>query len=379
MSFFSQFASLSSHRARAVLIVSCGILLLSACNERADVVKVEPRPVRTMRITSAGNSASQEERYPGVIIPRIETSLGFQVPGRIVARLVDVGSRVAEGTALARLDARDLALGVESARAALNAAVTESQTTAAELARSRELHAQRVIADAALERAVASAASAAARRDDAKARLTTAENAGRYATLTAPAAGVVTALLAESGQVVAAGQPVVTLARAGEIEVAIDVPEGRIAAVRQGQRASVTLVDGTADLPRAVWQATVRETAPAADPVTGTYRVRLALVRGDAPLPVLGRSAIVGFASTGEVGAYTIPASAVVQTGRTPGVWLLSGQRDRVRFRAIEIGRIGDGDVVVRRGLSTGDEIVVAGANRLDSALVITPWEGRLP
>ncbi|QJR37924.1 efflux RND transporter periplasmic adaptor subunit [Gemmatimonas groenlandica] len=333
-----------------------------------------------MRIASGDDDLGAGPTYSGIIVPRVEALVGFQVPGRVVARMVDVGARVAAGTPLARLDARDLALGVESARAALRAADAESQTAAADLARARELHAQRVIADAALERAVAAAASTAARRDDARARVATAENGAQYAILVAPTNGIVTATLAEVGQVVAAGQPAVGIAREGEVEVAADLPERQIQTVRAGAIARVSLVveesDGAAVIS---WQARVREVAPAADPMTGTYRVRLSLMKGGAPLPTLGRSASVRFTAPRRGGTYSIPATAVVRTRSIPSVWVLGDKRDHVQLRTIEIASMGDGQVIVRRGLAAGDEIVVSGANRLDSALVVTPWTGRLP
>ena len=282
------------------------------------------------------------------------------------------------GTPLARLDAQDLSLGAESARAAMRAAEADAVNAASEMTRATALHAEGIVTDAALERAVTTATAATARRMDARARLTVAENAARYATLSAPSTGTVTATLAEPGQVLAAGQAVVTLARDGNREVAIDVPEGRVSTVRAGQRALISLV--TSDTGVDTAGAVVREVAPAADPMTGTYRVRLTMQSASAVarLP-LGRTVTVRMASASETGTVRIPSTAVVQTKASPGVWMLARSRDRVRFQPIAIAGLSDGMVTVRSGVRAGDEIVTAGTNRLDSAVVVTPWNGRLP
>lgn len=359
-------------------IVPGSTMLLAGCGD-PPAAEVRALPVRTMRIGADTSTLAGGVSYAGVIVARTEAAVAFQVPGRIVARLVDVGQPVASGTPLARLDASDFTLNAESARASLRAADADAQTAAADLARARELHQQRILADAAMERAVALAATAASRRDDARARLAAAENAVRYATLIASEAGVVTAVMGEVGQVVAPGQPVVTIAREGAREVAIDVPEGRVASLRRGERARVSLIAADDASAAMALSATVREVAPAADPVTGTYRIRLALSASAAAAPQLGRSAVVVFEAPRQAGLVTIPSAALVRTADVAGVWVLGPKRDRLRFQAVEIARLGDGEVVLRSGLRSGDEIVSAGANRLDSAVVVKPWKGRLP
>lgn len=354
----------------------CGTLLLvvTACSN-AESPANSVRPVRTMIVgTNAGDATA--ERYDGVIVARTEVNLSFQVPGRVVARLVNVGDRVAAGTALMRLDTRDLALGVDGARAALSGAEADAATATRDLQRTRELHARQVANDAALERATAAAAGAVARRDDARVRLATSENALRYATLTAPESGVVTSLFGEVGQVVAPGQPVIALAREGRVEVAIDVPERRLATFRVGKAATVSTLaaDDTTAAPE--WRATVREVAPAADPLTGTYRVRLTLA-ADREFPAIGQTASVRVKREASNDVVTIPSTALVQNADTPGVWLLAKSGSRVQFRAVRVARMGDGVVALRDGLRAGEEIVTAGANRLDSTTVVRRWEGR--
>jgi membrane fusion protein, multidrug efflux system len=350
--------------------------LLSGCAP-SPAARIEARPVRTFVVGSMQTDASRSTgAYAGAVVARIESNIGFQVPGRLVTRLAEVGQHVRAGTPLARLDAQDLALGVESARAALRAAEADAANATSDVTRAKALHAEGILTDAALERATTSAATATARRSDARARAEMAENSARYAILSSPTTGIVTAALAESGQVLAAGQPVFTIARDCDRDVAIDIPEGRISAIRNGQRAQVSLDDGAT----AATTAVIREVSPAADPVSGTYRVRLTLQgsQGIAAMP-LGRSVSVRLVSGETVQALRIPSSAVVQTKSTAGVWVMAGARDRVRFQPVAIAGMSDGMVTIRSGVRAGDEIVSAGTNRLDSALVVTPWNGRMP
>jgi multidrug efflux system membrane fusion protein len=365
--------------ARAGLLVLPVAMLLHGCGERP-TTEAQPRYVRTLRIGGPADTLGHSvPAFPAVVLPRTESLLAFQVPGRIITRLVDVGTQVPSGAELAQLDPTDLALAAEGARAGLRAAEADATTAATELVRTRELHAQQLLPDAALERAIAAAASTAARRDDARARAEAAESATRHATLVAPSGGVITAVQAEVGQVVGAGQPVLTLARSGALDVAIDVPESTRRTLRLGQVAQVTWERASSEPSAPAHRATIREISPSPDVVTGAYRVRLALAPTDSTPPTLGQSAVVRLASVAAPGERSIPSSALVQTRSTPGVWVLGPNRDRALFRPVEVARVGDGQVTIRRGLSVGDEIVTGGANRLDTGLVITPWDGRLP
>jgi membrane fusion protein, multidrug efflux system len=371
--------AVSVHLTRAVRwSVLCAVLIVASGCADNTTPAATARPVRTMVIGAADAAPPSAERYDGVIVARTEAAIGFQVPGRLIARLVNVGARVTPGMALARLDTRDLTLAVDAARAALAGTEADAATATRDLQRTRELHAQQISNDEALERITAAAAGAVARRDDARARLATAENALRYGTLVAPESGVITTVFGEVGQVVAPGQPIVIVAHEGSVEVAIDVPERRIARFAVGQPAAVNTLAPDDTSPAPEWQATVREVAPAADPLTGTYRVRLALVTAPSK-PALGQTASVRLPRESAPGVVTIPSTALVQTTADPGVWLLSANGDRLQFRAVRVLRMGDGVVSVRDGLRAGDEIVIAGANRLDGTLAVRRWEGGVP
>lgn len=323
--------------------------LLAACGEKMPPPEANdagPRPVKVMKVGAGGTAAAagnaQEDRYSGEVRARVEATLAFRVGGKIVARLVDAGARVKAGQPLARLDPADQRLAAAQAEANRTLAL-------AELKRTQDLKAKNFISQAALD-ARATAATAA----EAQAQLM--KNQTAYTTLTADAAGVVTAVLAEPGQVIGAGQGVFRIARDGEREVAIAVPEVRLAGLKVGADGTAQFWDGRR------FAGKVREIAPAADPATRTFAVRFALVDAPADLP-LGLSVTVRF---GRAAAedMIVPLAAILQQGDQPAVWIV-GADGTVSQRAIAVARYTDAGAVVTSGLQAGETIVAAGAFKL--------------
>jgi RND family efflux transporter MFP subunit len=319
--------------------------LLAACGEKAPpaaTVDTGPKLVKALKV-GAGRTAA-EEAYSGDVRARIETPLAFRIGGKLVERRVDVGARVKGGQALARLDAADQQLAVAQAEA--NRSLAD-----AELKRTQELRQKNFISAAALDAKQTAAAAATAQAKLAK-------NQTAYTTLTADAAGVVAAVLAEPGQVVGAGQAIVRLARDGAREIAIAVPESRLASLKVGFGGTAQLWDGREFAGR------VREIAPAADPATRTFAVRFALTDAPADLP-LGLSATVRFAPAA-VAELVVPLAAILQQGEQPAVWVIAAD-GTVRQQLIEVARYGDAGAVVASGLSGGETIVAAGAFKLSA------------
>jgi RND family efflux transporter MFP subunit len=317
--------------------------LLAACGEKApppEVAQAGPKLVKVLKVGSG--ETADEARYSGEVRARHEATLGFRVGGKIVERLVDTGVHVRAGQALARLDPADARLAAAQAEA--SRALAE-----AELKRAQDLRAKNFVSQAALD-----ARETAAKAAEAQAGL--AQNQAAYTTLTADAAGVIAAVLAEPGQVVGAGQAVFRLARDGQREVAIAVPESRLASLKVGSGATVELWAGQAYTGR------VREVAPVADAATRTFAVRVALVGAPADLP-LGASATVRFPQPG-TGEIVVPLAALLQQGDRPAVWTI-GADGTVSLRPIEIARYADRGAVVAAGLQAGEKIVAAGAFRL--------------
>lgn len=325
------------------LATLAAVALLAACGDRTpppDTIESGPRLVKAMKL-GAGEAAT-EQRYSGEVRARHESQLAFRVGGKLVERLVDAGARVKAGQPLARLDPADARLAVVQAEANRALAV-------AELKRAQELRQQNFISQAALD-----AKATAAQVAETQARL--AQNQAAYTTLAADAAGVVAAVLAEPGQVVAAGQGVFRLARDGEREVAIALPESRIAGLQPGSAATVELWTGQQ------FAGSLRELAPGADAATRTFAARVAIPAAPADLP-LGLTATVRFTQAGD-GRIVVPLAAILQQGDRPTVWVI-GKDNTVTQRPIEVERYGDAGAVAKSGLQVGETIVAAGAFKL--------------
>lgn len=328
------------------LAILASFLALAACGEKTPpppTVPVGPKLVIAQKV-GAGDTAS-EDRYSGEVRARHESTLGFRVGGKIVERLVDAGARVRAGQPLARLDPADAQL--TAAQAEANRALA-----AAELRRTQDLKAKNFISQAALDAKETAATAAAAQAGLAK-------NQAAYTTLTADAAGVVAAVLAEPGQVVAAGQGVFRLARDGEREVSIAIPESRVATKKVGAGATVTLWAGEQGK---AYQGVLRELSPVADAATRTFAARVSIADAD-PAVALGMTATVTFAREGGP-RIVVPLAAIMQQGSQAAVWVI-GKDDTVTQRPVEVERYADGGAVLASGLNVGERIVAAGAFRL--------------
>lgn len=361
-----------------------------------------PLPVRLLAV-GAGGAATADATFPGVVTARVESELSFQVGGRLITRAVSAGTRVGVGQAIAALDTRDLRLAADAAEAQAAATAVQAANAARELARIQELARENIPARAEVDQRQTAAAAARAQVAAVRAQLATARDAVRYGTLRAPGAGVITATMADVGQVLAPGQPVARFAEAGTRDVVVDLPEGRLAIARLGTRVRVRLGADTAaggsgrasggGDETAVGR--VREVAAAADPVTRTYRVRVA-VEGSAPATrgaatggrasstplTLGRTASVTFAEPSTAGVALPRAALTTRPGAgdsAPGVWVLPPNADHVRWATVRLGRATADSAIVVAGLAPGDRVVVAGAHRLDSTLRVRPWDGTMP
>ena len=334
--------SLAGHSLRLVLLSA--LPLLAACG-KAPPPADPPRPVLTMQV--GGGAADALATYSGEIRSQYESQLGFRVPGKISARLVDAGAVVKAGDVLARLDPADLALNAAAAQA-------QFELAEADVRRYRELFAKNFVSQAALDAKETAYRSALAQADLAR-------NQNAYAILRADQAGVVAQVLAEAGQVVSAGQPVLRLARADEPEVAIAIPESRMREVRPGMPAEVTLwaEDGVR------YAGVVRELATVADAATRTYAARIKIKAPDARL-LLGMTASVRFAAEGRAGEQlSIPLGAVFQQDGKPAVWVV-GDDQSLALRPVEILRLGEQEAMLAPGgLKAGERIVVAGVHKL--------------
>ncbi|MGE0802141.1 MAG: efflux RND transporter periplasmic adaptor subunit [Lautropia sp.] len=339
-------------------LAALAALLLAACSKPAPVAYEEPpRPVRTTVI--AATPVVDAWALAGEVRPRIEIRYGFRVGGRLIERKVEVGDRVVAGELLARLDPQDLQPQLDAQRAQQEAARTELALARAELARSERLRAGNFVSDANVDRQRAQVDAAKARLEAAAAQVNQARNSIGFQQLKADSAGVVTAIDAEAGQVVAVGQSVVRVANAGDVEVVINVPEQSLGRVRAAKSWQVTL----SGLPGRQWPAMLRELSPAADPASRTYAARLSLA-GALDDVALGMSAVA--TANGEAAAQIrVPLTALHSRDGGAKVWIVDPASATVRARPIETGALLDDAVVVVKGLAGGETVVTAGANLL--------------
>ena len=301
-----------------------------------------PRPVQTV-VVGVSDSVGVLS-FSGDVHARHEAPLGFRIAGKITARLVDPGAAVRAGQPLARLDPSDVALQTIQIEA-------QHALALAETGRYRELRAKNFISQSALD--VRETALKAAEAEAGQAR-----NQQDYATLRADADGVVVAVFAEPGQVVAAGAPVLRLARDGEREVAVSIPESVMRRFKVGDAAEITLWADEAK----VYRGRIRELSPAADPATRTYPARISLRDADAAV-ALGMTARVSFRDKAEA-ALRVPATAIYQQGDQPAVWLV-GADSVVTVRPVKVLRWSDDAAVIGAGLKPGERIVASGVHKL--------------
>ena len=329
---------------------------------------VPPRVVRVKEVTA--DAAATEQSYTGVVRARYETDLAFRVGAKIASRHVEVGQRVSAGAVLFRLDPTDYRLAVKAAESDLAAAEAEVVQATAEDARVTHLRGTGAVSPSEWDRTRSARVVAVGRRDRARETLTMARNRLSYCELTADADGVIMALPAEAGQVVAEGQVVARLARDGEREAVISLPENQAVAARTA-RATVTLWAA----PGASYPAVLRELSPTADPVTRTYQARFT-IQNPGPKVALGMTATVHLAPAGAAPGYALPLSSLLRTGDRPAVWIVDRRTGAITLTPVEVREYRQETVVLSAGVKPGQLVVTAGVQKLDVGLSVRPWEG---
>jgi RND family efflux transporter MFP subunit len=325
-------------------------------------------------VTTVAQTASTQTRtFTSVVRARVESEVGFRTGGKVVERLVEVGDRVKAGQVLARLDPADYQLAVKAASDQVEAASVDAQQAASDEARFRRLLADGSVGAADHERQKARADAAAARLDQARRQLDLARNREGYAALVAPYAGVVTAIRFERGQVVPEGQPVISLAREGDNEVVVDLPEDWV-----GRARSLTATAAPWHDPKAKVRLTLRELSPQASAQGRTYRARYAAAsesRAQVSALPLGSTMQLSL-SAPQAGPATVslPVTALVKGSGAPGVWTLDAKGSGLVFSPVQVVSLDDATVQVT-GLASGSRVVSVGAQKLDAGTVVRAIE----
>jgi RND family efflux transporter MFP subunit len=353
-SILSSYSRLLVGASLALLAVS-----LAGCN---DTVAEKATPSRPVLVATVHYEAESPERsFVGTIKPRIETDMGFRVPGKVAKRLVEVGQTVDVGQPLATLDEVDLKLQAEQAEAELRAATgVQAQASAAET-RARELRAKGWATDAQMDQARATADEARARLNRAQRSVELTNNSLSYATITADSRGVVTATLIDPGQVVSAGQTAIRVARFAEKEAVVAIPETLLNRAKEGT-ASVSLWSE----PNKKYAAKLREIAPNADPATRTYLAKFSLPNAGDSVS-LGMTATLTLADPATMRVARLPLSALFSEGRDPSFYVVD-DKGEISLKAVTVKFYESNDVVISGGVDEGAKVVALGVQKLDPA-----------
>ncbi|MDU2064580.1 MAG: efflux RND transporter periplasmic adaptor subunit [Sporomusaceae bacterium] len=325
-------------------------------HKQVQVVSEEAVVVRTAVIGK--NGAAQGYTYAGEVKGRYESQLAFQVNGKIIKRNVQLGSAVQAGDILMQIDSRDLQQTVNSSSAQVYSAESQRVLAESNLNRYQQLLDKGAISRAQYDQYVNAYNVAVAGVRQASAQYVQGENQLDYSYLKADKSGVISAITAEAGQVVSAGQVVVTVVQDGEREIEISVPENRVEELR---RAGTIQISFWA-LPGVTAAGQVREIAPMADPTTRTFKVRISVTNPPEAMK-LGMTAAVTILGDSVQQTVAVPLAAIYQDGDTPKVWVV--ENDIVTLRPVQIGNFGNGTVQVVGGLQAGEQIVTAGVHKL--------------
>src|ERR1700712_1974409 len=350
----SSYSKLVAGAALAVMAVA-----LAGCNDKVAEKAVPSRPV--LGATVHFEPESPERSFVGTIKPRIETDMGFRVPGKVAKRLVEVGQTVDVGQPLATLDEVDLKLQAEQAQAEFSAATGVLAQAAASETRAKDLRVKGWTTAAQRDQARAAADEARARLNRAERSVELTKNSLSYATLVADTRGVVTAPLIDGGQVVASGQTAVRVARFAEKEAVVAIPETLVGRAKDGT-ASVTLWSE----PNKKYVAKLREIAPAADPATRTYLAKFSLPDAGDTVS-LGMTATLTLADPLTERVARVPLSALFSQGGDPSLYIVDAAGD-VALKPVAVKIYESNDVVISGGVDEGAKVVVLGVQKLDPA-----------
>ena len=344
------------------------VLLLVACSKPAPLAE----PVRAVKVLTVGaQTMTSIVEFAGEVRPRIESRLGFRVGGKLMVRAVDVGQHVKAGQLLAQLDPEDYRLAATAAKAQLAAAATNRDLAGADYQRFKALKEQNFISGAELERRDTSLKAAQAQFEQAQAQFSSQGNQTAYTRLVADVAGVVTSVEAESGQVVAAGTPVVRIAQDGPRDVVFSVPEDKVSMIKMGSAVTVQLW-----ATNVLYKGVVREVGGSADPVTRTFLIKASLAGVDAP--ALGSTVVVvPQALQRGAGAVVIklPTTALHGSQHTSAVWVLDPASMTVALQRVQIATADGNEVVISRGLQPGMQVVSAGVHVLSPGQKVTIYK----
>ena len=348
----------------SVVLAVAAVAVLSACSS-----KPAPEALRTVHTAEIHyNKAQETNRYVGTVQSRHEVNEAFRVGGKVVQRKIEVGQKVRDGDVLAVLDDTDYRLAEEAARQQLTAATTQAKQAASDRQRLSALKTDGSVSVSDDEKAQTGAQTTSATAEAEEKKLELARNRLKYTVLRASQGGVVTAVKFEVGQVVAEGQPIVTIANDGEPEIVADVPEDHLAVFKTSRYKA-----WLASAPEQTFEVVLRELSPQAAAQTRTFRARLKPAT-PRPLPLGATATLVVERQVGDVPAAAIPASAITQNKGQPAVWVVHRAGSEPVGTVDLIGVAVHGyrnDEVLVSGPPAGELVVTAGVQKMAPGLKV--------
>ena len=338
-----------------VLIAPMTLVLVGCTVKAANDPRTQPQLVR---ITAVAASSESTRSFTGVVTARVQSDLGFRVPGKVTKRLVDVGQVVRTGQPLMRIDITDYAHAITTQAENVAAVKARAEQAAADEARYRGLVSTGAVSASTYDLIKATADSAQAQLAAAKAQEKIARDQGDYSVLLADSDGTVVETLAEPGQVVSAGQTVIKLAHIGPREAAVYLPE--TVRPKIGETVRATLYGATANVP-----ARLRQLSDSSDPVTRTFEARYVLQGPEAKAP-LGATVTIQILDSNAIDSVTVPNAAITDRGNGPGVWVVNRSSSTVSFRPVRIVRLAEEDAYIKAGIRRDEPIVALGAHLLN-------------
>lgn len=367
---------INQHRGAGVIaelskIALASTIFLAVPAFAGDAIDPRTKPP-IVRTALAQEIVAGRRSFTGIVMARVESNLGFRVAGKVVERLVDVGQTVRKGQPLLRLDDIDLGLALrakENAVTSARAAVIRSQADEQRFARLLQSGAA---SHQLYDQSKQSYDTDVAQLDAALADADFARNESSYAVLLADADGVITQTLAEPGQVVAAGQPVVKLAHGGEREASVNLPETVRPIIGSAGMATTYGSDGSAIVAR------LRQLSSAADPATRTFEARYVL-QSEAEVPLGSTIKVTIDLPTSDgvagAGAVDVPIGSILDRGDGTGVWVVNGET--VSFEPVHVLKIGEENAMVT-GVKRGTTVVAVGVNLLTEGMAVRQNDERI-
>jgi RND family efflux transporter MFP subunit len=343
------------HFSYSTLVITALVVSLAGCSHKRELdPRTEPELVRTVEV---GLSSGTDPAFTGVVSARVESDLGFRVPGKITKRLVDTGQFVRAGQLLMTIDRTDYVHAITARAETVSAAKAKAMQASADEARYRGLVKSGAVSASVYDQIKAASDAAQAELAAAKAQEQVARDEDAYSQLVADADGIVIETLAEPGQVVAAGQTVVKLAHSGPREAAVNLPETLRPAL--GSTAFATIYGSTTSVP-----VRLRQLSNAADAQTRTFEARYVLEGTVANAP-LGATVTVHLSGNAGTDTLQVPASSVVDLGKGPGVWVLNQPTSTVSFQHVQVRQLDEELATISGSLRPGQEVVALGVHLL--------------